>query len=258
MYVGDGVISNIEKFLKEIKVYDCSDMTKIRLGNKSDGGYVVLKEICDQTGVLYSFGVGDDVGFELDFVDLFPGAGVKLFDPTIDRLPINHPNFNFTKSGISKEKLNQVNRNSLLKIDVEWDEWEVLYSLEDEILSRFNQILIEFHVSLMESRRSYLSPYFQQFYQSVTDKINCELANKYFTVMRRLTNQFYIYHIHANNSLQKVQLNGNSFPPLIEISFVRKDLVKTVSLTTVTFPIEGLDCPNKTDRPDIKDFYPLC
>jgi hypothetical protein len=35
------------------------------------------------------------------------------------------------------------------------------------------------------------------------------------------------------------------------VSFVRKDLVENIQETTASFPVEGLDFPNKTDRADI-------
>ena len=79
----------------------------------------------------------------------------------------------------------------------------------------------------------------------------------HYKVLKKLNDLFYIYHIHANNSLPKVELNGYSFPPLIELSLVRKDLVKNTNMTNEIFPVKGLDFQNKTDRDDIEDFYPI-
>jgi len=43
-------------------------------------------------------------------------------------------------------------------------------------------------------------------------------------------------------------------PPLLEVSFVRKDLVGGVTEYTGPFPSPALDHPNKPDRPDITEY----
>ena len=40
----------------------------IRLGRKADGGYIVDKEIVENTNFLISFGLGPDWSFELDYI----------------------------------------------------------------------------------------------------------------------------------------------------------------------------------------------
>lgn len=259
-------MGNVEKFLQEIKVYDC-DLTKVRIGNKHDGSYIALEELCEKTSMVYSFGIGDDVGFEVDFARRFPRSKFKLFDPTIDRLPLEHPKFEFLKQDIGQgkgEPFKSVAENSLLKMDVEHNEWEPLLAMNNEQFNKFNQIIIEFHVVSVATngcypetkKRTFLSPYFKTFYRSIANNINEDLFGAYYEVMRKLNEQFYAFHVHANNSLPKINTGGYTFPPLLEISFVRKDLVR-VHKTATNFPTEGLDFPNKTDRPDIVDWYPL-
>lgn len=263
-------MNNIDKFVREIKVYDCADLTKIRIGNQHDGGYVAFKEFCAKTRTVYSFGIGDDVGFEIEFANMFPGVELKLFDPTINSLPIDHERLAFFKHGIGydNEKFNiirDVPDNSLLKIDVEWNEWEALNLFNSvleshnplfDCLDKFSQILIEFHIIHVEPRNN-LSPYFTNLYQSIHDKLNENIFKLYYEVLKKLNSLFYIYHIHPNNSLPMVQIGNYSFPPLLEVSFVRKDLVRHVQEIKTTLPINGLDFPNKTDRPDILNWFPI-
>jgi hypothetical protein len=251
-------MSNIEKFLEQIKIYDCPGMAKIRLGNKGDGGYVALKEICERTDTVYSYGIGDDVGFELDFADRFTGKQINLYDPTITELPCKHPGFAFYRQGIGSEyPMIYPLPGSLLKIDVEWSEWEgIQASISTHDLLNFNQILIELHIVHCEPKNN-LSPYFKGFYQSVYDKINEELFFKYYSLLKLLNEYFYIFHAHANNSLPMVTVGGYKFPPLIELSLVRKDLIDNVQEFIGSLPIEGLDYPNKTDRPDIIGYQPI-
>ena len=127
---------------------------------------------------------------------------------------------------------------------------------EDEELLKFGQMLIEFHLVHVQTPDN-LSPYFSNFYDNVYERVNQDLFGMYLGVMQRLNNWFYVFHIHANNSLPLANADGYYFPPLLELSFVRKDLVKTHKPTKDNFPIQGLDQPNKTNRPDILDYYPL-
>lgn len=257
---------NVLKFLKEIKVYDC-DLTKTRIGSKNDGGYVALKELCENTDTLYTFGVENDVGFELDFVNRFQDSNVKLFDPTIERLPDDHERFQFFKLGVGPDHVAlddimlgaAVPGNMMLKMDIEWDEWGTIISADSRMLRKFDQILIEFHIvpidhveeSHFSQRHFPITPYFRNFYNSVHDKISDSLFEMYYEVIRKLNKQFYAFHIHPNNSLRNINAGGFSFPPLLELSFVRKDLVGNARIANGPFPVEGLDFRNKADRNDV-------
>lgn len=253
-------MKNVERFLKEIKVFDCN-LTKTRIGNRHDGGYIALREPCELTRTVFSFGIDDDVGFELDFVSRFPGAYIKLFDPTIKSLPHNHKRFAFWDLGVgpghvSLEEImicvGEVAGTKMLKMDIEWDEWGMLLDTDDKTLGQFSQLLIEFHVVSVDGMpKEAATPYFQKFYKSVYDKINDDLFDMYYRVMKKLNDQFFAIHVHVNNSLAKTSVDGFGLPPLIEMSFIRKDLVGSAEMTKATFPVKGLDFPNKTDRPDI-------
>ncbi len=252
-------MKNVKRLLGEIdKVYDC-DLNKTRFGNKHDGGYVALYEICKMVKEVYTFGVGDDIGFEIDFLQSFPNTKMKFFDPTINNLPANSDKrMQFHKYSVVRayDELATASNNSLLKMDIEWNEWEAFFLLSNDILNKFSQIIVEFHVVHTEVRKG-LSPYFGLLYQNIFDKVNDELFDSYYETLKKLNNLFYIFHIHPNNSLPKVEVDGYKFPPLIELSFIRKDLAGVVRSAVSTFPIEGLDFPNKTDREDIVNFYPL-
>lgn len=245
---------NIEKFLNEIKVYDVG-MTKIRIGNESDGGYIALKELCENTNKVYTLGVGDDVSFEVDFLERFNPEEIVLFDPTIDFLPENRSRFTFYKNDWLDMIPLDIPNNSILKIDIEGAEWEDLELSEYHFTTKmFNQLIIEFHL-FHACISNDLSPYFTKIYQIAINEINQYLFGKYRKCLNFLNRYFYIFHIHANNSLPVITINQHSFPPLMEMSFVRKDLVdrdiKDVHEIKPDYPINDLDFPNKTDRPDI-------
>jgi hypothetical protein len=81
---------------------------------------------------------------------------------------------------------------------------------------------------------------------------------EYSRALSRLLHNYVIFHVHGNNSLPKTTLYGYSWPQLIELSLVRKDLVRDKTKPTEqTFPIPGLDFLNKTNRPDFTSILPF-
>lgn len=254
-------MNNIKNFLKELTIYDC-DLTRIRLGGPGDGGYVVLQELCKTTKQLITVGVGDDIGFELDFLDKFKPDKILLFDPTIDGIKEKDGRFEFYKQRFDSIDI-EIPPKSLFKVDIEWNEWELLNHLRNGT-DMFSQIIIEFHLIHMTPPPN-LTPYFNSVYQSACDEINQGLFFNYYNTLRRLNEHFYIYHIHANNSLPVIEVEegkggdryGHVFPPLLEVSFVHKELAGNIKPKIGTFPEGCLDCSNKSDRPDIFNWYPI-
>lgn len=241
----------IRCFLEEIKVYDIPGLTKTRFGYHGDGGYIVLGELCEKVPMLYSFGVGKDVSFERVFAGLME-CPIHLYDHTIEMPTESNPNFVFHCVKASPEcfRDNSIEFNSMLKMDIEWDEWEFFRNLRETDMRKFSQIIMEFHIVHAEPR-SGLTSYFHEFYQHAFDEINEQLFSFYANVLKKVTSFFYCFHIHANNSLPLISVGGKSFPPLIEMSFVREDLAGEVKPTEQSFPIIGLDFPNKGGRPDL-------
>ena len=243
---------NVRQFLNSIEVVN-TGLTKMRLGNRNDGGYVVFVEGCKACDSLYSFGVGDDVGFEIDFIQRFDNAkAVMLYDPTIDELPDYHEKFLFFKEDVRQSiRLACLHNAPMLKIDVEHCEWKALNILSDEDFEKIPQIVAEFHLLHVEPPQG-LSPYFHRVYKGVSDSVNAAMFDFYWDVLLKLKKHFYIGHLHPNNSLPLVNIEGNMVPPLLELTFINKSLVHSVEPITNIKPIFGLDFPNKTDRPDVE------
>jgi len=249
----------INKFFNLIKVYD-TEYTKVRVGNKEDGGYVVAKELAEKTDCVYSFGIGDDISFEEDFCNEFNPEKVRCFDHTIEGVATDIDKIEFNKLKLSPDLLTRddIYSSSLLKIDVEWDEWDFFSGgLGLFNLFGFNQIIIELHIINPAEDNTWKTTYFTKFYKNIYSKINNDIFRKYYFVLNYLLSIFTIVHIHGNNSLIKTRLGGYEFPPLLELTLVRSNLIKKRKLTKETFPIKGLDYPNKTDRPDFESIFPF-
>jgi len=218
------------------------DLEKFRIGRMGDGGYVVADQLRPKQAVL-SYGIANEVSFDLELAK----AGFKVwqFDHTILCAPLEHRNITFTKEGVAgqdrpEESLYTIERHAdrfginldgaILKMDVEGAEWDVLQSIAPETLRRFDQIYFEMH-GLGRLPR----PKFARQFRACLEKINAH---------------FTLFHVHANNARPLVPIDNFFVPGLLEVSFVRTDLVKR-SKSRTWYPTD-LDAPNNKNKPDLK------
>ena len=244
-----------------LKVYDIPGLAKIRLGRPNDGGYVVAKELCERSKRLFSIGVGDDVSFEEDFHKLNPGATIKCFDPTIEGIETAAP-IQFYKNGIEPvdqsfslgetidPELGTVGPHTI-KVDIEGD--EIYMPLDD--LPQCDQLIIEMHLFTVQYNGKH-SPYFTRLNRALYDRVNRDLLFEHTMLLWRILQWFYLFHIHGNNSLPKVEFGGHLFPPLLEMTFVNKRVASGNVESADRFP-GPIDMPNKTDRPDFESLFPF-
>jgi hypothetical protein len=214
---------------------------KIRIGKNYDGGYVLAKELLNKAECVYSLGVGNECSFDEQLANM--GLKIFMYDGSVDGPPIENNNFFFNKEFINHENFVQAieknghlnNKNMIAQIDIEGNEFSFLSNTKDEILLKFSQICIEFH----EMHFQYLKD------NSWIDKI---------------LNNFYIFHMHGNN----IGMDGregrgyvgtyiDGFPNVLEVTFIRKDLVTIQpTIDNTEYPIKDLDFPNAYDKQDYK------
>jgi hypothetical protein len=217
----------------------CIPYQKIRLGRSSDGGYIVFNHNLENITHALSYGISGDVSFDLDFTK-YSKSFVYMFDHTIDSLPVSHPQFIFIKEPGSLstciKHITDINVNKsnklLLKMDIEGHEWEIFKNLPLELLSVFEQIVIEFHnLEFLQNQ------YFDFINMSQNDMAD---------VFNRINTLFYLGHIHGNNC------GGmKDVPNTIECTYIRKDLLQSPpSIETISYPILNLDFSNSTSTED--------
>jgi len=253
--------AHVADFLAKLDVRYCQH-AKTRVGGENDGGYVVVERFCNQADVLLSFGIGDDVSFEKDFAKRFSPKKIFLCDPNVDSPDVSpfEESFKFLRWGaktlseaggsLAKAIGIDLTYSSMLKMDVEFGEWDAILRTPEEVFKRFLQIVIELHVMLVPPNTQNLSPYFSDLYRFVNTEMQIEMLRTFKMGLSRLLQNHVIVHGHPNNSLPKQCVAGYEFPQLIELTLVRRDLIATNQPTLETFPTEW-DAPNKTDRPDI-------
>jgi FkbM family methyltransferase len=204
-----------------------------RFGSENDGGYVICSIIDKETSVI-SCGIGNNASF--DFQISKEVKDVYMYDHTIETVKNLNANMKFFKVGVdtksqnsyvSIEEIIEKNRinTSVLKIDIEGMEWNILDSLDLNVLKKFDQIIVEFH-NLFEIT-------FQ------------EKSSLYFRVLRNLVSHFSIINVHPNNWSDSRILCGIPFADTLEITFLNKNIKVKNSKKTI-----NLDMPNNSLEPD--------
>ena len=141
-----------------LKPHDAIGQTKVRLGDAFDGGYVCLNDFVGISAA-FSFGISDNSSWDRAVGDR--EILVHQFDHTVTGPPDRHDNFRFKKKKIVATGEESSERESiasllarfptqnaaslLLKIDIESDEWRVLYTTSDDDLGVFSQLICELH-----------------------------------------------------------------------------------------------------------------
>jgi len=230
----------------------------IRLGNKSDGGYIFNKKSLLKCKYCLTFGLGDNFTFENDLKKINPKIKIEVYDHTIDykfwikhffywlwksirfRKYLNFLNFvkyiyffyikeniNLKKKvGSSQNTLSKILERSkfdplytLLKIDIDGDEYKIINEIKNY---NFFGLIIEFEN---------LNKNFKKVEKFICNNKNLELI-----------------HIHGNNFSSVI----DHIPDSIELSFVNKNFVDVKKKNHKKYPIKNLDYPNNIMKKDIE------
>ena len=225
---------------------------KKRLGKDNDGGYV----ICDIPKIEYDLflagGISTDISFEEDFLNHYPNVPCYAFDHSIEKLPekvrggniIYSKNINFVKKKIGKQETDEETnlishlenyKNVFLKLDIEhaeYDLWEVLTSAH---LNCIAQVAIEMHPTKL---------------------------TKFENFILKTHETHELFHVHCNNAICPIthsyNIEGVIMPGLLELTYVRKDLLNfSLEPNTTQLPSD-LDMPNVRSRDDVSlNYYPF-
>ena len=196
-------------------------------------------------GIAYSFGIEDDVSWDWEMANR--GYEIFMYDPTIDSLPHNREQFHFFKEGILgieiKEKSlhtlehfikkngHEDKDNMILKMDVEGAEWSFLSTVSSETLSKFDQILFEFHDMIQPKNQS---------------AMNATLA-----CISKINRTHSLVHLHGNNCGTILTLDDKVlFPDSLELTYVKTSNYELVDDENIFLPI-SIDRPNNKQLREI-------
>jgi hypothetical protein len=186
---------------------------KRRFGSKHDGGYVMLNDF-DGIGAAFSLGIAGNIEWDMEMARR--NIPVYMFDNSIERVPLMHPQFKFYRSMIGPEK-DQVSFDALasryaerrleaasaiMKMDIEHWEWATLDAAAPESLRKFRQLAVELHcLDLMASPDWWARAH---------------------RVLRKLQEEFFVVHVHANVIGGALLVGGIPFPNVLEVTFASR------------------------------------
>ena len=230
-------------------VFDCPN--KIRLGDNSEGGYVIAN-IPEQFpyDCYIAAGVNSNESFTRDFINKYKLEFDHCYsaDGTLSSYPYNYTkNIKFANKyvgGIIND--NQINfsnlfkdyKNIFMKINLNGnngDDTQLIDSLEDSKLKKIKQLVINTNLDYNDT-----SNYFN------IDKTTQDKLNK-------LTKHHLLIHAHANNN----------YVNKLELTFIRRDSLQDIVnknankkntpiiLNTTPLPISNLDYPSNSSKPEI-------
>jgi len=210
----------------------------IRIGQNSDGGYVVSPVF--ETLTCLNLGVGYEVTADLDLI----GRGFRIFayDGTVPNPLPDESSYKFHQKNIGYEKNNAGMTNlheifqtydglqglDLLLMDIEGHEYKV-FEKEMNLITRAKQVVVEFHgLELLG---------------------DLQFSEQFVAVLENLTKSHLPIHVHANNAGGALPIGGASWPTILEITFLAKEYCSN-DINFGPFPT-ALDFPNTLARPDV-------
>ncbi len=243
----------LDRLTRDLRVYSVYDSKGLiepkRLGRNNDGGYVFPAKAAEVADILMGYGIADDPSFEEDFSRQYnkPSFG---FDCGVAAVKSDSPLFKFTPQCIASDEFvykgQQSNKNTasfeqqvkdigaenkkiFIKMDIEGAEYQAL----DEILrspKNITGIVLEIH---------FLD------YPSTLEAIK---------LLEKLKKDFILTHVHGNNFVNHLCYTSlfalGSIPPVLELSYINKNLVtKAEVAASQTHPL-SIDMPNNPNLPD--------
>lgn len=232
-------MNQFEKLFQQIIPYDIKMPLK-RYGNMwGDGGYVFSVDMISSCDNIYSYGIGprpDQILFDLQMANY--GKKVYMYDGTIQKPASMHSNFIFKKENVSSDNIyrhiiengHENETNLTAQIDIEGCEYELFLNCDDKLFSVFSQMNVEFHDML-------------------------DYSDEKMAVLKKLAEKYYVFHIHLNNWMLDKNHHPNGwkdgYASVYEVSYIRKDVLNyTPELYKKSYPIKGLDVPNRQDLQD--------
>ena len=256
-------------FLRPIK-----QKNLFRLGNKSDGGYVMEKKTLTNASHLLSFGVGDNWSFEKDCLKINKKLQIYMDDHTIDIKVFFRLFFkNFRRFITFRSSFNNIIETfKVLKNYLELKSFSkrknIVYypfkitnqsqnkyekSINNE-LKNLKNVVIKCDV---EGDEYGLFKYlFNDLKKIDMMVIEFHWVEKNFTKFKELIKKFQkshsIIHFHVNNNSK---YNQNKLPDFVEITFLIKQKADKKYVYKNCLPNENLDFPNNLKLPDYKIYF---
>lgn len=226
------IYSNIDnykifKLINLLKAYDLG-YNLIRLGDSKDGGYLIPK--LSNIKSCHTVGLGNTIKFEKDL-----GKNVKLFlaDKSVKNPKLSNAIFEkkFISSFNSREYLDINNwiqktkiNPSILKIDAEGSEYEIIHAIQEKYLKNIKILVLELHNLHLISN--------EYFYSIV------------YNAIKKIKIYFDVCHLHPNNNFPLIKFGNLEIPRDLEVTLLNKKFTKFKKKTYL---------PHRLDKPTVSD-----
>jgi hypothetical protein len=205
-----------------------------RYGGTGDGSYIIPVDIVNKKSFLVSGGLGNNNNFEIQLARL----GIKGFqiDNSINKPPKIHKNLNFISKTLGaldgeesislKTLINNVsiNKDIIVKLDIEGGEIEALRNLPKNILQKITCLSMEIHsISSLHNNTQILEM----------------LSHLKLSGFRSI-------YLQANNGCLTYTMSGYLIPDNMEVTFVKKNRVTKPTLKEI-HKIKMLQSKNNTN-----------
>jgi hypothetical protein len=209
-----------------------------RFGEAGDGGYLLCSNLLDAVAAGYSYGISGYDGWGCDLAtrrqvpvhqyDCFNLTRPACQAPTVfheecvGHEPAVEAGRTFSTLARQFAANGDAGSRVVVKMDVEGAEWESVLTASDDVLSRIDQLVVEFHG---------------------TDE------RRFVSAVRRLKQYFHVANLHMNN--HACDAGMAPFPAwAYEVLFVSRRLADASPETPRLQPFHALDSPNTTAVPD--------
>lgn len=202
-------------FLSALAPMQHPQLSLERVGSAFDGGYVLPRTLLDSAAGVVSIGVGHNNEVDVELAKR--GLRVHAWDHTVKGLPRKHDLITFhpigvgpaaapnlaTLDSITDASFGGRDSNLVLLMDAEGAEWEVFATCSNETLDRFSILSLELH-----SLGDVLIP-----------------GGMTLEALTRLRERFIPVAVHANNHGAAWVSGGFVLPDVLEVTYVRSDLI---------------------------------
>jgi hypothetical protein len=210
--------------------------TKVHIGPEEDGGYVISYDCLEKTDAVYSLGVGEVCGFDVELAN--KGYKVYQYEAAHAKPFVDHENFVYNQMFMTGDNFSQElisngheGKTLMLSMDIEGGEYDLIIKTPIEVLDQFNQIAFEIHDVLFNP--------------------NVE------TILRKLEERFVLTHIHANNNCIRFGAYSSGMkddvPNVLELTYInRRDITVEPTVSKRKCPDPNLDFKNQFDLPEVE------
>lgn len=254
-------------FLKPIKTQKL-----IRIGEKSDGGYVVDSKIIIDTNNLVSLGFGSDWTFELDYLKL-KDKKIHMYDHTTSSWPYIKDiikyfrrliTFKTTYEGFKLRLDNYLEFKNFLNLNnvnlfSEKIACPIINKKDTDIKKVFSRIKDEANIILkcdIEGSEFEIIDQIVEFSNRINMLIiefhwinYTDNEEIFIESVKKLKKKFEIIHIHGNNFNNKLE---TGLPSVVEITLFNSKYKPDKIEYVYDFPIKNLDYPNNPYEKDLE------